>query len=91
MFSDNDWAGCRETRKSTIGGAIKYGSHTIKTWSKTLASIMLSSAEAELHGLVKSSAEAIGVRHLLRDLEFKPKLKYMGMPVPHLASWREKA
>ena len=30
-FTDSDWAGDRETRKSTSGGAITWGCHTIKT------------------------------------------------------------
>ena len=33
VYSDADWAGCRETRRSTIGGCVKIGSHCIKTWS----------------------------------------------------------
>ena len=34
-FSDADCAGCRETRKSTTGGCITVGAHTIKSWSRT--------------------------------------------------------
>ena len=47
-FSDSDWAGCKKTSKSTSGGAIKSGSHCIKTWSTTQKNITLSSGEAEL-------------------------------------------
>ena len=46
--SDSDWAGCKRTRKSTSGGAIRYGSHLLKSWSRTQDTISLSSAEAEL-------------------------------------------
>ena len=34
-YSDADWAGCKQTRRSTTGGCIKLGTHTIKGWSKT--------------------------------------------------------
>ena len=30
-WSDSDWAGCLETRKSTTGGLLKIGSHVVKT------------------------------------------------------------
>ena len=30
-FTDSDWAGNIETRKSTSGGAITWGNHTVKT------------------------------------------------------------
>ena len=42
-YSDAGWAGCRKSRKSTIGGCIKLGAHCIKGWSKTQALIALSS------------------------------------------------
>ena len=40
---DSDWAGDLKTRKSTSGGIIRLGSHTIKTWSSTQSSPALSS------------------------------------------------
>ena len=48
-FTDSDWAGDKETRKSTSGGAITWGSHTLKTWSTTQHIIALSSGEAKLY------------------------------------------
>ena len=35
VYSDVDWAGCRDTRKSTIGECIQLGKHTVEIWSKT--------------------------------------------------------
>ena len=67
-FSDSDWAGCKKTGKSTSGGVIKIGEHFIKGWSKTQASITLSSAEAELVAMCKLAAETIGIRSLAADL-----------------------
>ena len=34
-FSDANWAGCRQSRKSTSGGALRIGTHLINTWSKS--------------------------------------------------------
>ena len=67
-FSDSDWAGCKRTGKSTSGGVIKIGEHFIKGWSKTQASITLSSAEAELVAMCKLAAEIIGIGSLAADL-----------------------
>ena len=39
----------------------------IKSWSKTMATISLSTGEAELGATVKGAAEAEGVRSILRD------------------------
>ena len=43
---DSDWAGCVGTRRSTSGGVMKLGMHTVKTWASTQASVALSSGEA---------------------------------------------
>ena len=67
-FSDSDWAGCRRSGKSTSGGVIKIGEHFIKGWSKTQASVTLSSAEAELVAICKLGAEIIGVGSMAADL-----------------------
>ena len=66
-FTDSDWAGCRATRRSTSGGCILYGSHYLKGWSKTQSARALSSAEAELYGIVKMSAEVMGIMSMYKD------------------------
>ena len=58
---DSDHAGCARTRKSTSGGIIRWGAHILKWWSKTQPTIALSSGEAELFALVKSTSEGLGV------------------------------
>ena len=68
VYADANWAGCKETRRSTSGGCIRIGEHTIKSWSKTQATVAKSSAESELYGIVKASCEGLGVATLLRDL-----------------------
>jgi len=68
VYTDTDWAGCPRTRKSTNGGCIFLGSHTIKTWSSTQSSVSLSSGEAEFNGVVKGAGAGLGYQSLLRDL-----------------------
>lgn len=45
-YADANWSGCRRSRKSTSGGCIMIGRHTVKTWSKTQAIVAKSSAES---------------------------------------------
>ena len=67
VYSDADWAGCRRTRRSTTGGVIMLGLHEIKTWSRTQASVALSSAESELNALVRASSEALCIVALSKE------------------------
>ena len=64
---DSDWAGCTRTRKSTSGGVIFSGRHTLTHWSSTQTVVSLSSAEAELNAAVKMISEALGVRNLYNE------------------------
>ena len=67
-FSDTDWAGCRRTRRSTTGGYTVAGSHLIKMWCKTQAVVALISAAPDLFGLVRASAETMGLISMYKDL-----------------------
>ena len=58
--SDSDRAGDKKTRKSTSGGVIRIGNHFIKSWSKNQSTIALSTAEAELYGIIKTASD---IRH----------------------------
>ena len=46
VWTDTDFAGCPETKKSTAGGIIKFNGHLIKHWSSTQKIIALPSGEA---------------------------------------------
>ena len=76
-WSDSDWAGCLDTRKSTSGGLIKLGSHALKAWSSTQDNIALSSAEAEFYAAVKCGSQLLGMKAMLEDLgvDFRIHLK----------------
>ena len=44
------------------------GTHLLKSWSSTQASVSLSSGEAEFYGVVKASGVSLGYQALLRDV-----------------------
>ena len=67
-YTGTDWGGCPRTRKSTSGGCVLAGTHTIKTWSSTQTSVSLSSGEAEFYGVVRGAGMVLGYQSLLRDL-----------------------
>ena len=66
-YIDADWAGCKNTRKSTTGGVVTIGNHVVESWSKTQALIALSSGESELYAALKAAAETLGVIAMLAD------------------------
>eukprot|EP00253_Pinus_taeda_P007165 PITA_07165 len=70
-FTDSDWAGDPDDRKSTTGYVFTLGSGPI-TWAcKKQASISLSSAESEYHGVVEASKEALWLRQILSEFGFQ--------------------
>ena len=77
-YSDSDWAGCSDSRKSTSGGLLMVGRQWIKSWSRTQALVALSSGEAELYAMVKASAELLGLLSLLRDWGIETDGEVMG-------------
>ena len=51
------------------------GGHLVKHWSSTQKVVTLSSGEAELAGIVKGTAEALGLRSLAADLGIESKVR----------------
>ena len=76
VVTDSDWAGDRQTRKSTSGGIIKLGWHTIKGWSSTQKVIAKSSGEAELYAINKGASIGLGIRSSFTDMgiAIKPEI-----------------
>jgi hypothetical protein len=70
IYVDTDFAGCKETRRSTSGGVCLLNGSLVKQWSKTQTTLALSSGEAELHGIAAGIAQGIGMKSLARDLGF---------------------
>ena len=67
-YSDSNFAGCLQSRKSTSSCKIFYGKHLLKSTSTTQAVVSLSSAEAEFYAAVKAAAAGIGCVSMMRDL-----------------------
>ena len=67
IFSDSNWAGCHDTRKSTSGACIMHGSHLIKAYSRTQSNVALSSGEAEFYAAVSAESESLGVVAMTED------------------------
>ena len=72
-FTDSDWAGSIDDRKSTSGSVFNLGSGAITWCSKKQDSIALSSAEAEYVAAGAAAKQAIWLRKLLKDLCFEQK------------------
>lgn len=68
VFTDGDWAGDKETRKSTTGGCLMVGKHLRKGWSKTQTLIALRGGESELYATLKAASEGLGMLSVARDL-----------------------
>ena len=68
VYVDSDFGGCRETRRSTSGGAMyAYGS-CLKTWSVMQSGVARSSGEAELYAATKGMSEGLGMQTMAKDV-----------------------
>ena len=75
VLTDSDWAGCVETRRSTSGGVVKHGWHTITLWCKLQSRVALSSCEAELNSTLKGAIEGLNVQRLANAFNDWPSLE----------------
>ena len=71
-FTDADWSGDSIDRESPSGGTLKFGSRTLREFTKGQSCQTLSSGESECYAAMTTTEEAL---HLQRLLEF------LGMPV----------
>jgi hypothetical protein len=67
-YSNSDWTGCPDTRRSTSGYAIFLGDNLISWSAKKQPTVSHSSYESEYHALAHTASEVVWLTHLLRDL-----------------------
>jgi hypothetical protein len=69
-YSDADWAGCPDTRRSTSGFCVFLGDSLVSWSSKRQTTVSRSSAEAEYRAIANAVADCSWLRHLLQELRF---------------------
>ena len=67
-YSDADWVGCPDTRRSTSGYCVYLGPSLVSWSSKRQPTVSRSSAEAEYRAMANAVAERTWLRQLLQEL-----------------------
>ena len=68
VYTDADWAGCPDTRRSTSGYAVFLGDNRVSWSSKRQTTVSRSTAEAEYRAVANAVAESCWLRQLLTKL-----------------------
>lgn len=68
-YSDADWGGCPDTRRSTSGFCIYLGDNLVSWSAKRQPTVSRSSAAAEYKGVANAVAETCWIRNLLLEMD----------------------
>jgi len=82
LYSDADWAGDLDTRKSTGGYVCMLARSAVSWSSKRQQTVALSSTEAEYMALTQAAKEAIWVSRFLAELQGIPENSENPIPNP---------
>ena len=74
-FSDTDWGGDLDDRKSTSGYVFQIGGTAVSWRSKKQACVALSTAEVEYIALASTAQESVWLQQLLADIKKEPPKK----------------
>ena len=69
IVSYSDWAGCQRSRRSTSGSLITLFSVNLSSTSRTQASVLHSSPEAELYAMTQASIDSLAIKHVIKELK----------------------
>jgi hypothetical protein len=72
-YSNADWVGCPDTRRSTSGFAVFLGDNLVSWSSKRQPTVSRSSAEAEYRVVANTVAETTWLRQLLQEMHLPLK------------------
>lgn len=86
-YTDADWAGDQDTRRSTSGFVFSIGSGAISWSSKRQPTVALSTCEAEYMGQTQATKEAVWLKSLLNEMERPIPIQYPNNITPSAPSF----
>ena len=90
-YSDSDWAGDKESRKSITGNFVTCAQGPVSWVSRKQKTVALSSTEAEYMALSDCSRQLIWIKQLLKELQFNSDIPILHGDNQGSLFWSENA